>query len=418
MRGANAPFPFSQSKITTMKLTKQNLPAIAAAFATCGKVDRIFFDDDLPGFGIRFRQGAKRQAFVVQYERQGVQRRLTLGTTAVLSVDEARAAARKELAKVTLGHDPGGDRAAARAKAKITLASVAQQFLDVKQKKLRDSSFREIQRHLLKDWKHLHSFPIHKIERRNIAAVLGDLAKRGPVAAARARSTLISLFAWAVREGYLDRNPAAGTNNPDTGVSRDRILTDMELAKIWNACQDDDHGRIVKLLMLTGQRMREVGAMSWSELQPPKWKLPAARTKNKRDHELTLPPAAWEIIEQVKPRPGYLFGRKAGFTNWDHAKKVLDQRSGVIGWTIHDLRRTCATGMAELGVQPHIIEAVLNHISGHKAGVAGIYNRSSYEREVRNALALWADHINSITQQTERKIIPISRVSGNGEPAA
>ena len=120
----------------------------------------------------------------------------------------------------------------------------------------------------------------------------------------------------------------------------------------------------------------------------------------------------------MKRGPGFLFGRKEGFTNWDFAKKALDQRSGVTGWTIHDLRRTCATGMAELGVQPHIIEAVLNHISGHKAGVAGIYNRSSYEREVRNALALWADHVTSITQQTERKIIPISRASGNGEPAA
>jgi integrase len=250
-----------------MKITKANLPDIAAAFATSGKVDRIYFDDELPGFGIRFRTGSKRQVYVVQYERQGVQRRLTLGTTAILDPDDARKLARRELAKVTLGHDPQGDKAAAKAKAKITLLAVAQQFLDVKQKKLRASSLREVERHLLKDWKPLHSFPIHKVERRNVAAVLGDLTKNGPVAAARARSTLISLFAWAVREGYLDVNPAAGTNNPDTGVSRDRILTDVELAKIWKACKDDDHGRIVKLLMLTGQRMREVGAMSWPELQ-------------------------------------------------------------------------------------------------------------------------------------------------------
>jgi hypothetical protein len=85
-----------------MKITKANLPEIAAKFAELAVVDRIFFDDDLPCFGIRFRKGAKRQAFVVQYERHGVQRRITLGTTAVLSVEEARAAAKKELAKVTL----------------------------------------------------------------------------------------------------------------------------------------------------------------------------------------------------------------------------------------------------------------------------------------------------------------------------
>src|SRR5262249_30535137 len=149
-------------RIDTMKITKQHLPDIAAAFASSGKVDRIFFDDDLPGFGIRFRQGAKRQVYVVQYERQGVQRRLTLGTTAILDPDEARKLARRELAKVTLGHDPQGDKAAAKAKAKVTLLAVAQQFLDVKQKKLRNSSLREIQRHLLKDWKPLHAFPIHK----------------------------------------------------------------------------------------------------------------------------------------------------------------------------------------------------------------------------------------------------------------
>src|SRR5262249_53720957 len=207
------------------KITKANLPAIRAAFAALKKADRIFFDEDLPGFGIRFRQGSNRQTYVVQYERLGVQRRLILGTTAIIEPEEARQLAKRELAKVTLGHDPQSDKAAARARAKNTLAAVAQQYLDAKQRTLRESTFVENQRYLLKHWKPLHSFPIDKIERRNVAAVLGDLAKTGPVAAARARATLISLFAWAVREGYLDVNPAAGTNNPDTSVSRDRTLS-------------------------------------------------------------------------------------------------------------------------------------------------------------------------------------------------
>lgn len=298
---------------------------------------------------------------------------------------------------------------------------MAQQFLDVKREKVRDSSLREYSRHLLKNWKPLHGFPIHKIERRSIAAVLGDLAKR-PVAAARARSTLISLFAWAVREGYLDVNPAAGTNNPDTHVSRDRTLTDAELVAVWNACRDDDYGRIVKLLILTGQRMREIGGLSWSELDQDtgKWRLPAARAKNKREHELTLPGMAWGIIGQVRRRPltDRLFGAsgKIGFTNWDEAKKALDHRCPISHWTLHDLRRTVATKLAEapedggLGVKPHVVEALLNHISGHKSGVAGIYNRASYQAEVRTALAMWADYVHANIAGAERKIIPMERI--------
>jgi integrase len=402
-----------------MKISKQNLPDIAAKFVALDKADRIFFDDDLPGFGIRFRKGSNRQVYVVQYERNGEQRRLTLGTTALLDPDEARKLARRELAKVTLGHDPQGDKAAAKEKAKITLLAIAQRFLDMKQTTLRPGTLQEYQRYLLKNWKPLHAFPIHRIERRNVAAVLGDLlAKNGPVIAARARSTLISLFAWAVREGYLDVNPAAGTNNPDTHVKRDRTLTDQELVQVWSACRDDDHGRIVKLLILTGQRMREVGGLSWSELdaETGKWQLPAARAKNKREHQLTLPGMAWAIIEQVRdrrPMTDRLFGARGnGFTNWDEAKKGLDQRCPMAHWTLHDLRRTVATRMADLEIAtPHVIEAMLNHVSGHKAGVAGIYNRSSYEREVRNALALWAEHIQEITQGGARKVVPLKPIS-------
>jgi integrase len=399
-----------------MKITKQNLPAIEQLFADSDKTDRIIFDEDLPGFGLRLRKGSKRQTYVVQYERQGLQRRMVLGTTAILGPDEARKLAKRELAKVTLGHDPQGDKAEAKAKAKITLRAVAEQYLSVKQQRLRISSFREVERHLLKLFKQLHPFPIHKIERRNVAAVLGDLAKTGPVNAARARSSLSSLFAWAIGEGYLDHNPVIGTNNPDPRISRDRRLSDAELAAVWNACRDDEHGRIIRLLILTGQRRDEVGAMAWSELDRDngKWTIPAARAKNGREHMLTLPGMVWHIIGQVPRRlwNDRLFGARAdkGFTNWNEAKIALDKRSGVTGWTIHDLRRTAATGMADLGIQPHVIEALLNHVSGHKAGVAGIYNRSSYEREVRNALAAWADNVHAITTGSERRIVPIREI--------
>jgi integrase len=175
--------------------------------------------------------------------------------------------------------------------------------------------------------------------------------------------------------------------------------------------------------------MREVGGMTWAELaEKPKWILPASRTKNKRDHKLILPPAAWAIIAKVAQRDKpHLFGRSEyGFTAYSDGKALLDQRlldQGLAPWTIHDIRRTVATKLAEspnkedpkksgLGVKPHVVEALLNHISGHKAGVAGIYNRASYLPEVKIALARWAEYVASIVSGEERKIIQFPAESG------
>jgi integrase len=383
-----------------MKITKQNLSAIAAAFEQDGKADRIYFDDDLPGFGLRLRKGSRRQTYVVQYERQGWQKRLVIGTTAILDPEEARKLARRELAKVTLGSDPQGEKAQERERARITLKAVAVRYLALKKETLRPNSYKNAEGYLLKSWKPLHAFPVHKIERRKVAAVLGDIPKK--VAASRARSTLSALFAWAIAEGYLDVNPVTGTNDPDPRIRRERSLVDAktgnadELAAVWNACGNDEYGRIIKLLILTGQRRDEIGDMRWSELSRDEgtWELPAERAKNKREHSLTLPALAWEIIGEQRQNDSLFGARGGGYTNWHQSKKALDQRCKLKSpWVIHDLRRSVATGMATIGIQPHIIEAVLNHISGHKAGVAGVYNRSSYDDEKKAALVRWTRYV-------------------------
>jgi len=252
--------------------------------------------------------------------------------------------------------------------------------------------------------------------RRDIAAVLNDLAVKTPVSAARARAILSALFSWARGEGYLEGdNPVEGTNNPAPTVKRDRVLSDAELAAVWNACGNDTYGKIVKLLILTGARREEVGGMLWGELadrdgkRDGKWRVPGSRTKNHEDHELTLPPLAWSIIDNTSCREfkGHVFGNGSrGYANWSLAKTALDQRCKIAEpWRLHDLRRTVATRMADIGIQPHIIEAVLNHVSGHKAGVAGVYNRSAYTRDVKHALDIWADHVASIVSGEERKIM-------------
>jgi len=281
--------------------------------------------------------------------------------------------------------------------------------------KLRPVSFYEIDRYLTKSWRPLHRHPIHTVTRKDVAARLNEIERQNGVSvASRARAALSALFAWAIQQGYRDDDPVIGTAKPEEGPGRDRVLTDVELAEVWNACADDEYGKIVRLLILTGQRRDEVGAMQWSELDHERevWTLPAARAKNHKAHALTLPPAAWAIIHTVPRKPnGYLFGRKAGFTCYSLYKPQLDARVQIEPWVIHDLRRTVATRIADLGIaSPHVIEQLLNHVSGHKAGVAGIYNRSSYERETRNALAMWADHVASITQNTKRTIIPIREI--------
>jgi integrase len=149
--------------------------------------------------------------------------------------------------------------------------------------------------------------------------------------------------------------------------------------------------------MLTGQRREEIGALRWSEIDT-EGKLiilPSVRTKNGIEHKVPLSAEAMSVLQTCIRHRDIVFGTRAqnGFTGWSKRKADLDSASGVKDWTVHDLRRTAATGMADIGVQPHIIEAVLNHVGGHKAGVAGIYNRSTYANEKRAALDAWANHI-------------------------
>jgi len=134
-------------------------------------------------------------------------------------------------------------------------------------------------------------------------------------------------------------------------------------------------------------------------------------SKNHRAHTITLPPAALDIIRSVpRGERDHLFGERAGsgFTGWSNAKVELDQRlDGVAAWRLHDLRRTIATGMADIGIEPHHIEACLNHYSGHRRGPHGIYNRSTYERQVKAALVRWSEHLLALVEGRESNIVTL-----------
>jgi integrase len=384
-----------------------------------GKTDAIVFDDDLPGFGIRLRAGGKR-VWIVQYRNAaGKTRRLTLGDTRKLDLDKARQKAKIEIARVTLGGDPRAEKAEAKSRSKLTLSLLANRFLEFKRPRLRPNTYNADKRYLTQHWKPLHKVPVHAITRREVAARLTEIVQQhGATSAARARGALSAFFAWAIREGIAEANPVVGTNDPAVGIeSRDRVLSPDEIRIIWNCCRDDDFGTIVKLLMLTGARRDEIGGLRWHEIDLDRGMLhiPGDRTKNRRPLVLTLAPLALSILKSVPRREGreFVFGGRGGaFSAWSYSTLALLARisegegKALAPWRLHDIRRSVATQMADIGVQPHIVEAVINHV-GHKAGVAGTYNRATYEREIKSALALWADHIRSVVECGERKVMPL-----------
>jgi integrase len=216
----------------------------------------------------------------------------------------------------------------------------------------------------------------------------------------------------------VESNPVINTFQPKDSEGRARVLSDDELAAVWRACRDDDGGRITRLLVLLGCRRQEIGGMGWDELdlEQESWTLPASRSKNGRALTLPLMPMALDIINAV-PRlvaRNQIFGAGGkGFNDWARSKRALDERSGVTGWCLHDLRRTFATRLGDLKVQPHIIEQCLNHQSGHKSGVAAVYNRSIYEREVSPALAMLADHDRTLAEGGERKVLHLPRAASD-----
>jgi integrase len=245
-----------------------------------------------------------------------------------------------------------------------------------------------------------------EIDRRTIAVRLGEIeTASGPVARNRVRSSLSAFFSWAIKEGLLEINPVTGTGKADEGGSRERTLSQAELTALLKSLGQDQFSEIIRLLILTGQRREEIGGLLWTEINFDRdlIVLPPARTKNNRQHELPLSAQARAIL---KRQPDQELGRdqvfgmgEGGYSGWSDAKAALDLRLSpkIAEWRLHDLRRSAATIMGELGVLPHIIEAILNHVSGHRAGVAGIYNRARYEIGMRDGLQRWADWIDGLT---------------------
>lgn len=406
-----------------MNLTQK---AVAQLKLPDGKSDAIFFDDKIPGFGIRLRAGGS-QSWVFQYKFANAQHRMMLGKVSAMKADAARKIAERHHAAIKDGRNPATEKAVRTAQAANRFGQLVEQYMDFKKRTLRPRSLVEVKRHLEVCALPLHKLPVTSIDKTIVAQLVKRLAtERGVVTANRVRASLSALFSWAMKETeFAEQNPVINTHKAGKEESRTRVLENAEINILWSALGDDDYGTIVKLLLLTAQRLNEIGGLRWDEVdfERNRIALPGVRTKNGLAHHVPMSGTVRALLEaqNIKRAEGQelVFGRRdRAFSAWTHGKSTLDARilassgAALPHWTPHDLRRTAATRMGEdLHVEPHVIEAILNHVSGHKSGVAGIYNLATYMKEKTAALTLWANHVAAIVEGRESNIVPLQRAA-------
>jgi integrase len=407
-------------------MRRHKIPALELP---AGKKDHLVPDGTVPGLALRLREGGSR-TWVFSYRLGTKQRRITLGAATVISVQEARRSATLLYANAKLGSDPAQQKEKAKAEAIDTIKAklplyLARQQDRVRQGHIRQSSYIEIERHLLVHGKRLHAKPLAMITRRDVALMLSALVEKLSGATVnRVQTTWSGFFAWTIREGLIDSNPVKGTERREEG-ERIRLITDAELRDIWAARRDDAYGNIIRLLVLTGARREEIGSLRWSEINLTTRciTLPPERTKNGREHEIYLSDSALDVL-RARTRLTWpdgtacdlIFGRgRQGFNDWASAKIDLDRRIArarnaagtdpMPDWTLHDFRRLISTAMHDrLGILPHVVEAVLGHV-GHRGGTAGRYNRALYRAEKAAALNRWAQMVSAIVEGSEHKVV-------------
>jgi integrase len=371
------------------------------------------------------------RSFIAQYTLHGVKRRVPLGSCAALPLAKAREAAAAVMGDVAKGRNPAAERKEATAKAKharnrLTLGSLIDAWQRLHLSKRRSRYSAEATRALRSAFQRYLERAAEDLDRATVVRVLdalrgsaGKASKQrgGEVMATRTAAYGRAAFEWAVRRGSLSINPFDKLPMPSAAPTRERVLSDDDLASVLKAASETSapYGHIVRMLALTGQRRDEVASMTWAEVSADlsTWTLPGTRTKNGAPHMVPLNKSAQELLRTLLPdtaeaskrqiearqKSGALVfpsGSATAFSAWSKFKARLDKASGVDGWRLHDLRRTLATGFQRLGIRLEVTEAVLNHISGSRSGIVGVYQRHNWESEKRAALDAWANHISNI----------------------
>jgi integrase len=376
----------------------------------------IHWDALVPGFGLRITDKGAR-SWIAMYRVNGKSVMQTLGTVVVIpKVDDARQRAREAIATARAGRNPVEIRRAEQIEQQTTFKVVVDRYLrEHVDHHVGDAWGRETRRLLERDvmprW---GTRPLREISKADVNQLLDWKAGSGArIQANRMQAVLSALFNWAVAEGIVDVSPVAGVRHRGKEASRDRMLTDDELRAFWGGCEalGWPFGPMFRLLLLTAQRRDEVGGMRWSELDLGKceWVLPRERVKNDKGLVVHLSAPAIEIIEQL-PQIGesdlvFTTNERSPVSGFSKVKSRLDTLMGNPSeWVLHDLRRTAASGMARLGIAPHVVDRVLGHTAGTIRGVAAVYNRFEYLSERKAALAAWGRFVERLARPAETKV--------------
>ena len=352
-------------------------------------------DSLMQGLYLIVQPGSGHKSWAVRCRRHGRPAKITIGPYPRVGLVEARESAARILRNVAEGRDPT-PRAAG------TVENVVEQFLRTYARpRYRPSTLRDCERAIgvaLTAWRGRR---LETITKGDVRSLLADIA--APSASNSTYKHLRRFFSWSVEADILVSTPFAGLKKLHKEKSRERVLTDDELRRVWLAADKIGYpfGVFVQLAILTGQRRSEIAGMQRGELRDGNWILPGERTKNGRVHVIPLSRQALELIDQQPCiSEEYVFSARSDkpISGFHNAKTTLDRFSGVIDWTVHDLRRTCASGMAKIGVSLVVIEKVLNHVSGSLAGIVGVYQRHEFADEKRVALQQWADHVERLVR--------------------
>jgi integrase len=257
--------------------------AVAALKVPEGKRDIIIFDDALPGFGVRkFASG--KASYIVKYSLGGQQRKITLGRALPGMLADIRREAAKVLAQAKLGQDVAAKKKEAAAKRSATIGGLIERYIKERQLQLKPRTMEGIVLHLRGHWAQLHGRAVEKLNRQNIVAGMDRIAdEHGRTASDRAKNSLSGFLCWCLDRGYCEANPVLGIKRRGANPSRSRVLSFDELADVWNACPASDYGKIVLLLLLSGQRRNEIANLLWQEINFERGEITlAARADEKR----------------------------------------------------------------------------------------------------------------------------------------
>ncbi|MBI1328118.1 MAG: tyrosine-type recombinase/integrase [Alphaproteobacteria bacterium] len=409
----------------TEKLTKRLIDGFE--YTPNGGKD-IRWDSEISGLGLRLYPSGKK-SFVLSYRQRGTKRLFTIGQYGNITLEQARELARKKFGEIADGKDPLLSRRESKKKHQWTVERAFKEF----QKKLKALSrhhYEEVERIFTKDvLPVIGKKPIDEVKKDDILKIIDGVMERGSgVMANRTLTRLGKFFNWCIERNLIEHSPVYKISKPAIERSRERVLADYEIKQIWRAADKVGYpfGPLVQFLILTGQRRGEVAAMQWKDYHEKEalWIQPREETKSDRSHTVPLSPSAVEILDNALNLGGYIFTSSGTrpFENFSRAKAELDliikssfekenpsHKFIMAPWTLHDLRRTCASGMAKLKIAPHVIEKILNHSSGTIRGVAAIYNRYEYEDEKRYALNKWAEHIQYILNNSN--VLPVSKLA-------